>query len=74
MKNLMYNTGLSERTMELMAKPITELCQMIINLEEENARMKEYRSKLIKIRNIITPDDERRKQGRPRKEEEKDFI
>ena len=74
MKNLMFSTGMSERTMELMRKPVTELCQRIIELEEENSRMKEYRSKLIKIRNIIDTEEEKKPQGRPRKEQEKDFI
>lgn len=74
MKNIMFSTGMSERTMELMQKPVTELCQRIIELEDENARMKEFRSKLIKIRNIIATDEEKKPQGRPRKEQEKDFI
>lgn len=61
-RNVLYN------------KPVSELVNMIIALEEENTKAKEWRTKLIKIRNIITPDEERRSQGRPRKEEEKDFI
>ena len=60
---------MNDRMQQLLAKPVTELCQMIIQLEEENQRMKEYRSKLLKIRNILTPEDERRRQGRPSKSE-----
>ncbi len=67
---MMYGMDLSERTMQLMGKPVTELCQMIISLQEENERLRDYRSKLIKIRNILTPEEERRKQGRPKKGEE----
>lgn len=63
-----------ERRKVLMGKPISDLIDTILFLEEENAKAKEWRSKLIKIRNIITPDGEKRSQGRPRKEEEKDFI
>lgn len=69
-RKLMYGMDLGERTMQLMAKPVAELCQMIVSLEEENERLKDYRTKLIKIRNIITPEEERRKQGRPKKGEE----
>ena len=66
----MYGTNeMSERMQQLLGKSVTELCQMIIQLESDNERLKEYRSKLIKIRNLVTPEEERRKQGRPRKEE-----
>ena len=68
-RKIMYNTDLSERTQQLLAKPVTELCQMIISLQDENEKLKEYRTRLIKIRNLVTPEEERRKQGRPRKEE-----
>jgi hypothetical protein len=69
-RKLMYGMDISERTMQLMAKPVTELCQMIVSLEAENERLRDYRAKLIKIRNILTPEEERRKQGRPKKGEE----
>lgn len=69
-RKIMFGMEMGERTIQLMAKPVSELCQMIVSLEEENERLKEYRSKLIKIRNILTPEDERRKQGRPKKGEE----
>lgn len=69
-RNEMYvSMEMNDRMQQLLAKPVTELCQMIIQLEEENQRMKEYRSKLLKIRNILTPEDERRRQGRPSKSE-----
>lgn len=69
-RELMYGTNeMSERMQQLLGKSVTELCQMIIQLESDNERLKEYRSKLIKIRNLVTPEEERRKQGRPRKEE-----
>ncbi len=66
----MYNTDLSERTQQLLAKPVTELCQMIITLEEENDRLREYRTRLLKIRNLVCPETEKRGKGRPRKGEE----
>lgn len=63
-----------ERRQALYNKPVSELVNMIIALEEENLKAKEYRKKLIQIRNIITPDEEKKPQGRPRKEDVKDFI
>lgn len=68
-RKIMYNTDLSERTQQLLAKPVTELCQMIISLEEENERLKEYRSRLIKIRNLVVPEEDKRGKGRPKKDE-----
>ena len=68
-RKIMYNTDLSERTQQLLAKPVTELCQMIISLEEENERLKEYRTRLIKIRSLVVPDEEKRGKGRPKKDE-----
>jgi hypothetical protein len=60
----------NERFEQLYNKPVNELVRMIVSLEEENERLKDYRTKLIKIRNIITPEEERRRQGRPKKGEE----
>ena len=61
---------MEDRFEELLKKSVTELCQTIINLETENAKLREYRTRLIKIRNLIVPDDVKRKQGRPRKDAE----
>ena len=58
-----------ERRNQLLTKPISELIEMIIYLEGQVALTREYRSKLMKIKNILTPEDERRGKGRPRKEE-----
>lgn len=68
-RKIMYNTDLSERTQQLLAKPVTELCQRIIELEEENEKLKEYRSRLIKVKNLLADDNERRGKGRPKKDE-----
>lgn len=68
-RKIMYNTELSERTQQLLAKPVTELCQRIIELEEENEKLKEYRSRLIKVKNLLADDNERRGKGRPKKDE-----
>lgn len=68
-RKIMYNTDLSERTQQLLAKPVTELCQRIIELEEENEKLKEYRTRLIKIRNLVVPDEDKRGKGRPKKDE-----
>lgn len=58
------------RMEQLYNKPVTELVRMIIALEEENEKWKEYRSMVMRIRNIVTPKEERRRQGRPSKTEE----
>lgn len=68
-RKIMYRTDLSERTQQLLAKPVTELCQMIISLQEENEKLKEYRTRLIKIRNLVVPDEDKRGKGRPKKDE-----
>ena len=47
----------NERFEQLYNKPVNELVRMIVSLEEENERLKDYRTKLIKIRNIITPEE-----------------
>lgn len=57
----------NERFEQLYNKPVNELVRMIVSLEEENAKLKEYRARLIKIRNLVVPDDEKRRQGRPAK-------
>ena len=63
-----------ERRQVLYNKPVSELVNMIIALEEDLLKAKEYRKKLIQIRNIITPEGDKKPQGRPRKEDVKDFI
>lgn len=60
---------MDERMQDLMNKPVAELCQMIIGLEAEVERMKVYRSKLLKIRNLVVEENEKRPQGRPKKSE-----
>lgn len=57
------------RREQLLSKTINELVELIILLEEENEKTREYRAKLIKIRNLVVPDDEKRKKGRPTKDE-----
>ena len=59
----------NERFEQLYNKPVNELVRMIVTLEEENMKLKDYRARLIKIRNIVVPDEEKRKQGRPSKSE-----
>lgn len=58
-----------ERKMQLMQRSITELINYIIKLEDENREVKAYRKALNNIRNMVTPVDERRGRGRPRKED-----
>lgn len=59
----------NERFEQLYNKPVNELVRMIVTLEEENMKLKDYRARLIKIRNLVVPDEEKRKQGRPSKSE-----
>lgn len=58
-----------ERVRYLLSKPVTELVNMVIRLEEENKTTRELRKRLMQIRNIATPVEERSKPGRPRKED-----
>jgi len=69
MRRLMYTMN-TERVNELLKKPVQDLIEMIMSLEEENEKLREYRTKLIKVRNLVVPDEEKRKQGRPRKDSE----
>lgn len=57
-----------ERVRYLLSKPVTELVNMIIRLEEENKETRELRKRLQQIRNIATDPRERNPVGRPRKE------
>ena len=49
-------------------RSIRELVEIIINQQEELVEAKEIRRTLMQVRNLVTPKDERRKQGRPRKD------
>lgn len=62
------------RKAQLMTKNFNELCDLVLYLEEEVEKGKMYRKKLIQVRNLVTPQDQKRKQGRPTKEEEENFI
>lgn len=57
------------RMEQLYLKPVGELVRMIIELEEEVNKTKDYRKRLMQIRNIATDPGERRPIGRPRKED-----
>lgn len=54
---------------QLYEKSVKELVDLILYLEDELEKAKVWRSKLIKIRNIVTPQDQKRRQGRPGKDE-----
>lgn len=53
----------------LYGKSVRELVEYIIQVQEELQEAKEIRRRLIQIRNLATPKEERRSVGRPRKEE-----
>lgn len=57
------------RMEQLFNKPVSELVRMIVELEEENKKSKDYRKRLLMIRNLTLEPDERRPKGRPRKVE-----
>lgn len=52
-----------------MTLPLNTLIELVIKLEEENKTTRELRKRLMQIRNIATPVEERSKPGRPRKED-----
>ena len=49
-------------------KSVKELVDIIIQDQEEIQEAKQFRSIVIKVRNLVTPPDERRKPGRPKKD------
>lgn len=57
-----------ERYQQLMALPVNVLIELVIKLEEENKTTRDLRKRLMQIRNIATPVEERRPAGRPKKE------
>lgn len=58
-----------KRKSQLLTKPVGELIDIILEKEDEIEKMKDYRARLIKVRNLVTPPDQRRRQGRPSKDE-----
>ena len=54
-------------------KSVRELVEIIISQQEELQEAKEIRSTLMKVRNLVTPKEERRPQGRPRKDSVRSF-
>ena len=69
-RDIMYaSIEQNDRVNELMNKPVMALVQRIIELEQENEDLKEYRSRLIKVRNILAEEADKRGKGRPRKDE-----
>ena len=54
---------------QLYSKPIRELVELVVQAMEEVQEAKEIRRTLNQIRNLCTPKDERKPQGRPRKQE-----
>lgn len=59
----------NKRREYLMTLPLNTLIELVIKLEEENKTTRELRKRLMQIRNIATPVEERSKPGRPRKED-----
>ena len=54
---------------QLYEKSVKELVDLILFQEEEIEKAKVWRSKLIKIKNIVATEGEKRRQGRPSKDE-----
>lgn len=61
-----------ERYEKLMTQPIRVLIEHILRLEEENEKTRDYRRRLMQIRNLATDPGERRPIGRPKKDVEPD--
>lgn len=62
----------NERYQKLMTQPIRVLIEHILRLEEENEKTRDYRRRLMQIRNLATDPGERRPIGRPKKDVEPD--
>lgn len=52
---------------QLYSKSVRELVEIVIQAMEEAQEAKEIRRTLNQVRNLVTPKDERRPQGRPKK-------
>ena len=65
----MTNQERDERYQKLMGMPVSVLIETIIKLEEQVALTKEYRKRLLQIRNLATDPGERRRVGRPSNKE-----
>lgn len=59
-----------ERYKKLMTQPVGVLIELIVKLEEDNEKTREYRKRLMQIRNLATDKEDRRPIGRPKKEED----
>lgn len=53
----------------LMSKSIYELIEIIVQAQDELTEAKQFRTIVMKVRNLVTPPEERRKPGRPPKGE-----
>ena len=65
----MENEERQNRYKQLMNQPVNTLIELIIKLEDDGKETREYRKRLMAIRNLATPPEERRCKGRPKKEE-----
>lgn len=62
----------SERYRKLMTQPVGVLIEHILRLEEENEKTRDYRRRLMQIRNLATDKEDRRPIGRPKKDVDAD--
>lgn len=51
----------------LLGKSVRELIEMLIQAQEEIEEAKQIRRRFMQIRNLLLEPEERRKQGRPKK-------
>lgn len=65
----MENEERQNRYKQLMNQPVNTLIELIIKLEDDVKETREYRKRLMAIRNLATPPEERRGKGRPKKDE-----
>lgn len=52
----------------LLGKSVRELIEMLIQAQEEIEEAKQIRRRFMQIRNLLLEPEERRKQGRPKKD------
>lgn len=65
----MENEERQNRYKQLMNQPVNTLIELIIKLEDDVKETREYRKRMMAIRNLATPPEERRGKVRPKKEE-----
>ena len=64
---MMTEEEIQARREVLMNKPLAELIEHTLHLEEQVLESKQIRKRMMMIRNLVLEPEERRQRGRPKK-------